>query len=585
MARVSKPTGLDALLTEARLRKLAGPVYFQRGADYLAHGAVSSLQMNGERLAASVQGSRRYSVRLWAEGRSLDWSCTCPLGEEGELCKHVVAAGLAWLRNGEQKRRAPRADAEPAALDAFLRGLDHDALVRLILERAGDDESFATRLLVKAQSEGLRRPKAVLRAIEQALEVDGYVGYREAPAYVSRAQQAVDLLEATLAGGDFGAALDLSEHALRLGFSAFEQVDDSGGAFGEVVGQIAEVHRRACAGRVLPGPQLADRLFALLMEDQWGIVDVTAYRRALGRDGLERFREVVRRAWDKLPALGPDSRSRAGEPGRRYLLMQLMKQVVASGADVDAQVDIERRDLSYPGAFLRIAELLKKARRRDEALAWAERGAQIFPGGPRDALREWLAAEYQRRKQFDRALALRWEDFQKYPGLETYRSLERCARAAAAWAQWRGRALDLLRSNAALSQPRKPWGTDASALLTEIHLAEGDRTSALVQARAGGCTQALWLRLAAACEDDAPGDAVAIYLGQLDHIIDGRDNHAYDQAAQLLRKIGRLMRRQGQATRFLDVLAGVQTRHKPKRNLMKRLERVAAEARKQGPGR
>lgn len=41
---------------------------------------------------------------------------------------------------------------------------------------------------------------------------------------------------------------------------------------------------------------------------------------------------------------------------------------------------------------------------------------------------------------------------------------------------------------------------------------------------------------------------------------------------------------QKQAARFLGVLAGVQTRHKAKRNLMQRLERVAGEARKQGAG-
>ena len=127
------------------------------------------------------------------------------------------------------------------------------------------------------------------------------------------------------------------------------------------------------------------------------------------------------------------------------------------------------------------------------------------------------------------------------------------------------------------------WGTDASSVLTEIHLAEGDLAAALTQARASGCTQALWFRIAEACEPERPGDAVAIYMEQLDRVIEGRNNDAYDHAAKLLRNIGALLRRQGQASKFLDVLGGVMARHKPKRNLMKRLERVAAEARKQGP--
>lgn len=580
---MARSTDLAQLLSQAELRRVAGPLYFERGMEYFAHGAVSSVRMKEGKVTASVQGTRRYTVRLWRDGRGLDWSCSCPLGEEGEACKHMVAAGLAWLARAEKSKASEPQDDGAGAVRAFLREADKAALVKLVLERADEDDAFAAWLLVKAQGRGFRSPKAALRAIEQAFELDGHLDYYDTPSYVSRAQQAVDLLEATLEGGDPGAALDLSEYALSLGFSAYEQIDDSDGGFGEVLHQIAEVHVRASARCALPGPQLAERLFALIMDDQWGIIAATRYRKALGREGLQRFREIVRREWDKFPALEPGSRSR-DDSGRRFLLTQLMRDQVADGEGVDAQVEIERRDLSHSAAFLRIAELLKKAKRHDEALAWAERGAQIFPGGWRDPLREFLVIEYQRRKQFDRALALRWEDFEKYPGFETYRSLEHSARAASAWAEWRGRALELLRSKAAGRRVGNIWGTDASSVLTEIHLAERDLAAALTQARAGGCTQTLWFRIAETCEPERPGDAVAIYMEQLDRVIDGRNNDAYDQAAKLLRKIGTLLRRQGQASKFLDVLGGVMARHKPKRNLMKRLERVAAEARKQEPG-
>jgi uncharacterized Zn finger protein len=579
MARRTHPA---QWLSEAELRRVAGPLYFQRGMEYFAHGAVRSVRMKEGGITASVQGTRRYSVRLWPASQGLDWSCNCPLGQEGEACKHVVAAGLAWCARAQKsKGNEPPAD-EAGGVPAFLRQADKDALTKLILERADEDDAFAAWLLIKAQGRGFRSPKAARHAVEQALELDSYLDYYSTPSYVARAHQAVDLLEAALEGGDFGAALDLSEHALRLGFSAYGRIDDSDGGFGEVLHRIASVHARACARRSLPGPQLAERLFELVMDDQWGLVDFEAYRKALGRDGLQRFEEIVRREWEKLPALQPGNRS-PGDPSRRYQLTSLMRDV-AAGQGVDAQVETERRDLSHPAAFLRIAELFKKAKRYDEALAWAERGAKHFPGGARDALREFLVMEYQRRKQYDRALALRWEDFQKYPSLETYRSLERGARAASTWNEWRGRALELLRSKAAGSHRASIWAPDASSVLAEIHLAEGDPAAALSQARAGGCTLALWFRIAEACERERPADAVAIYTEQLDRVIDGKNNDAYDHAAKLLSKIGKLMSRQGQATRFLDVLSGVQTRHKAKRNLMKRLDRVAAEAReRRGP--
>jgi uncharacterized Zn finger protein len=571
---------LGTVLSEQRLRQLVGPVYFERGREYFAHGAVTSVREKQGKVIASVEGTPSYRVQLWADGRGLDLTCTCPLGEEGEACKHVVAAGLAWLAGGRKRRLEP--EEESAAVEAFLRAADKDTLVKLILDRAQEDEDLAVWLLVKAQSKGFRSAKAVLRVIEGAF---GSLGdYDSARDALAQTERAVDLLEAVLDSRDYAAAVELSERALHLGFAVCEEVGDSDEGLGSTLQRVADIHLRACARASGPKAQLADRLFALAMADPWGIVAVDAYRRALGREGQARFGESVRREWEKLPARTPESRQ-PDQSSNRYLLTQLMRGIAQETGDVDAMVEVERRDLSHPAAFLRIAELLAQAKRHDEALAWAERGALLFPGGPMQELCDFLVQEYQRRKQFDRALALRWDGFQWHPNLQTYGALRRCAKAAKVWPDWRNRALDLLRAKAA-KQPRASsvWATEPSSVLAEIHLAEGDLQTALAQARAGGCTGALWFRLAEACERERPEDAVAIYLERLDPIIEGKNNHAYDEAAELLRKIGKLMRRQKQAARFLDVLAGVQTRHKAKRNLMQRLEPVAGAARKQGAG-
>jgi uncharacterized Zn finger protein len=569
------------LLSEAELRGLAGPVYYERGMEYFARGAVVSIGLKDGKVAATVQGTHLYRVRLWAERDNLGCSCTCPLGQEGEACKHVVAAGLAWLADGNRTKSALAED-EASGVGAFLSGLDRDALAKLILERAEEDDALAAWLLVKAQSKGLGSPKAALRAIERAFRLEGDIDYDDTATVVAQAEQAADLLEAMLNAHDWSAAAELSEYALRLGFGAMEQVDDSDGELGTTLERIADIHARACGRGGVRPPQLADRLFALIMEDPCGVIAPDPYRKALGRDGMDRFRDSVRREWEKLPALKPGSRAEdAG--GERYTLTALMRWLAEGSRDIDALVAIEQRDLSHPGAFLRIAELLKKARRNEDALAWAERGAASFPGAPTMELRDFLVTEYQRRKQHDRALALRWEDFEKRPSLESYRALGHCAEAAKGWPAWRERALDSLRSKAADgSQRGNIWG--AGTVLTEIHLAEGDLPAALAQARASNCHRGLWFAIAAACEAPRPDDAIAIYLEYLESIIDGRNDRAYDEAAMLLGKIGTLMRRQGQAARFLDALGRVQTRHKAKRNLMQRLERVAAEARKQGPG-
>jgi uncharacterized Zn finger protein len=39
---------------------------------------------------AKVQGTRPYRVELWIEEGDLEYSCTCPVGADGEFCKHCV---------------------------------------------------------------------------------------------------------------------------------------------------------------------------------------------------------------------------------------------------------------------------------------------------------------------------------------------------------------------------------------------------------------------------------------------------------------------------------------------------------------
>lgn len=85
------------------LQKLAGDVYFKRGVDYHNAGTVVQLRIGDHGIAARMQGSEPvpYPVRFWHDEQKLQWGCACPLGDEGAFCKHLVAAGLAYLAEGE----------------------------------------------------------------------------------------------------------------------------------------------------------------------------------------------------------------------------------------------------------------------------------------------------------------------------------------------------------------------------------------------------------------------------------------------------------------------------------------------------
>src|ERR1700691_3147698 len=128
-------TMLEVLLTETALRLLAGPTSFARGERYAASERVKQLKMAASELTATVIGTSRYWIRIWADEGCLNHFCSCPMGESGEFCKHCVAAGLVWLgATGPTERATGRSEPDQpvADLQAYLLSHSKEALVELL---------------------------------------------------------------------------------------------------------------------------------------------------------------------------------------------------------------------------------------------------------------------------------------------------------------------------------------------------------------------------------------------------------------------------------------------------------------------
>ena len=132
---------------------MAGARSFERGEDYFDGKRVKAVNEHEGTIAATVQGSRSYRLKLCIENEDLDYSCTCPVGADSEFCKHCVAVGLAWLE-GDHRKRSGKTD-EPAAVSmadvrAYLLGQDKKGLVEILVEQATDDDRLRQRLFLKA---------------------------------------------------------------------------------------------------------------------------------------------------------------------------------------------------------------------------------------------------------------------------------------------------------------------------------------------------------------------------------------------------------------------------------------------------
>jgi len=561
-------TPFDRLITEAGLAKLAGEKSFARGAGYFDAGAVADLVQTRDAIKATVLGNEDYRVVLRPAGGALEWACTCPLGEEGTFCKHAVAAGLAWLA------REGKGGDDLAGVRAHLESESKESLVEILVEQAANDPELRARMEAAALRRGSPPDiKAMKDAVNKAFTVRGFVGYRDMRTFIARTDGVAHLLRELLGSKRAAEAAELAGYAMRRGIAAYERTDDSGGGFGETLHQLAALHLEICRAAKPEPEAFGKNLFELQMRDDWGFFKFEDYAPLLGKKGLARYRTLAEAAWKKVPAREPGAKRDAGT--EHYRITATMEALARHEGDVDALVGVQSRDLSYPYHFVKIAEVLAKAGRHLEALAWAERGRKAFPRDLDPRLVDFLADAYHREKRDEEAIALAWEYFIGHPRLDAYLRLAKCAGRAKAWKTWRDKALVHIRTE--LKHPDRKggawhWTGAGHTLLVEIFLHEGDSDAALAEAKSGGCAGSAWTQIAQARQKDHPQDAAAIYRNAIDAIIDHKHNRAYDEAAELAGKIKALMQRAGQKEEFAAWLEALRLKHKAKRNFMQRIE-------------
>ncbi len=582
---VQASSPFDSFLDRRTLRRMAGAASFERGEDYFLTGRVKAIVERDGEITATVRGTESYRVVMCVDNEDLDYSCTCPVGADGEFCKHCVAVGLTWLQSRELKVSERGQPIQAVTMDdvrAHLLEQDKGALVDVLMEHVMEDGRLRQRLSMEVAKKGSKALDLVTyrRAIDEAVESDGFVDYRSAYQYASGIEKAVNSVAELLNEGFATEVIELAEHGLEAVEEAMGSVDDSNGHMGGILERLQDLHCKACKKAEPNSEALARRLFEWEMRTAYDTFYGASERYAgvLGENGLAVYRKLAEAEWAKVPALGP-GRDDPEKYGKRFRITHIMETLARQTADVEAVVAVMKRDLSTAYAYLQIAETYKSARKHDLALEWAERGVKAFPERTDSRLREFLAGEYHRRKRHDEAMRLIWAEYTESPSLEQYRNVKAHSERIGQWEQWREKALAYLRSEIARAKSERQidrWAryrhADHSELV-RIFLWEKDLETAWREAQGGGCSNDLWRELAAQREKEHPEDALPIYQRQVEPTLDRKNNDAYAEAMGFLRKVRELMIRLGREAEFTNYLDKVRAAHKPKRNFMKLLDR------------
>ena len=557
--------------TRSEIELLADPRSFMRGLAYQGQGRVEVEEEGPRTVTAMVRGSMPYRVEL-RRAPKVAWSCTCPVGEDGDFCKHCVALALEVAGDEPEQRQPRRAEPDDGPdLRKFLSSLETDALVDLLLEQVESDWRLRERLTGRALASG--GGSLDLRTWKNRIDVvfgDSryFVPYAEAGGWAQDTFEVIDALGDLVDAGHAAAVVGLVEHAHRRADAAVQYVDDSDGWLTDISGRLGELHFRACE-QARPDPvELAERLAVLELTSELDTFHRAAatYADLLGAKGIAAYRQIFEPKW-KATRKAKDPYSHAAFRAREAMI-----GIAQACGDPDDLIAIRGDDLRTPDAYLEVAQELTAAGRQAEALDWARRGLAAFADRhwQTPPLRQFLAAQLRASGDGAGAEALWWDAFQRHPSRDGNRKL--LAESADA-DTCRDQAIDLLRARLDAGDTDARMGTPLldrgpATTLVDVLLYEGEVDHAWAAASTYGCDERTWMTLARAREATHPLDAIPIYERAVAAQIDTKKNSGYRAAVDLLTRIRTLADKAGQPEYFTKLLASVTTEHARKRNLL-----------------
>lgn len=576
---------------EAEILRRVGERSFERGRRYFKARAILNARRQGMTLRADCEGSRPdpYCIRVGFNTQGIEEAyCSCPVGEGGH-CKHVAALLLTWLHRPEQFREVAeveqaleqRSKAELIALirQMLLRRPELEALLEMLLERP----------LPASGSEVSRR--------KRRMPVDPEVYRRQAAAtfhYAPRdfddwgveAQIARELKAIVALGDGFDEQEDwTSAVAVYQGVSVevlshYEMFRDESGELGLVVQRCVEGLGK-CLARA-DEPRIREQILKALFEVYR--FDVEFGGVGLG-DGVPEIvlthttAEERRRFVDWVRSALPDPESGDWSAAwQREVLGGFLLQLEGEDLDDERFLEICRETGRLPD----LVERLLRLGRGEEAEAEAQGAndyellklAEIFVGhGQAEAaerlmveraktaedrrILEWLQARYAARADLNRALEVAQRLFEKWPGLDYYRSIRVLAGQLDQWERLRLKLLKTLSSNRCYS------------LLIDIHVDEGEIDEALKTLKRGKALGAGYLlKVARAAERSRPAEAIELYQQLAERLIAARGRENYREACDFLRRIKGLL---GEGEAWRSYLAELRERNRNLRALQDEL--------------
>jgi len=553
-------------LSRADVRNWTEQRFYDRGGTYFRQDRIQRPRREAHTLKAECQGSRPDPYHLEVEFHDdgiARAECSCPVGGGGR-CKHVVALLLTWVET-------PEAVSAQDPLAETVEALSQETLARLVLdmvERHPDLERLVS--LASTATHESPDPEELRTQIENALQT----ALRNTDRYSAPEAAAEELEPFVTLGNDYADHGHLADAATVYGL-IIETIQDRYVEFRDRSGALSGL-LNTCVKRL--GTVLADTdaddLRERILRTLFDVVvwDIDQGGRGLGDrayDAIEReatpdehyqlgewTREVLA---DQTPteeeqriiALGTsgsssDSRDWGQRALGRMLLsfqehtlddaeyLQIARDTGCLPDLVERLLDLDRLsdalDAARDASDHELVKLASLFETHGEGTALHDLALDRLDDNPHRRLVTWLRDYATEHNDLDRALDLSTRLFWSRTRLSDYEHVRSVAQRMDRWDEVRSEIHDQLHEQ------------NQYALLTRIHLENGDVESALQTVQKSGSSRryggaSLKMDVAKAAEDEYPEEAIELYTKRGRSLIANRGRGNYRQAAELFQRV------------------------------------------------
>lgn len=516
------------VIDEDWLNDEAGNRFFDRGYRYFIKKNVENLKVTNYKISATVSGSYKYDTEIeLSEDGDILYDCTCPIGQGGSFCKHLVATGLAVLNeksNGKDKQ-----DEEEKALFDFLMSKGKKELAQLLITYGSEELRDSLKLDIMVATRDPQIAHIAIKHVKKLLNYEQLHPYHGSREYWHNVDLTLDYITRLFEQHNFDLTIKLCEKAINAIDEGLCHIDSSYGQH-TVVESFVTLHIKACIKEKENPKKLAQRIYQYIseMECDFYIDQLSGYKELFGEEGLESFKALAEKQWKKCCESNHSKNS-----FEKYTLPKLM-ELLAEG--VDEKIKVKAKNLAYAFNYCEIIALLRAEKRGDEALQWAEKGYDAFPENTDSRLLLVLAELYEKRGQIEESIKVVKQLFTESPSLENLKIVKNYSEKASCWSECCKWAIDLLLIKVK-EEANNRFICASSNLLVETYIWLEKLGKAWKIANQYDCYDVTWLKLANIFAETKPKRTISTYKKQIDKVLVVTDKRNYYSANNLLKKL------------------------------------------------